>query len=130
MIGTKMRVLVTGSREITDEDLVFDALSDLFESEIRFDDFTVIHGNARGADKIAGQWARSLKRYGVHEEIHPADWDAHGKAAGPIRNQEMVDSGVDLCLAFFKDGAGNVGTSHCVNTAILAKIRIKRYTQS
>lgn len=47
----------------------------------------VIHGGARGADEGAGDWAKSEH---VPVVVCPADWKKHGKAAGPIRNREML----------------------------------------
>lgn len=121
------RILVTGSRDLTDTDLVHDALSEAFE---RYDgDVVVIHGGARGADRMAGAWARLMKRYGVKEAVFNADWRTNGRAAGPIRNQQMIDSKPDVVLAFYMEGAGNVGTSDCVKRARLAGLRVIEYTQ-
>lgn len=51
----------------------------------------LVHGDCpRGADAIAAHWAASHPE--VQVETHPADWDRFGRAAGPIRNQAMVDS--------------------------------------
>lgn len=79
-------------------------------------------------------------------EEHPADWtapcrDTCGKrdhrrpgrggveycpAAGDYRNQEMVDAGADVCLAFFKHGARNAGTADCARRAKAAGITVVR----
>lgn len=58
---------------------------------------TVISGEARGADTLGTDFA-VLNWTGY--EGYPADWDAHGKAAGHIRNQQMLDSGIDLAIEF------------------------------
>ena len=58
---------------------------------------TIVHGAARGADQLAAQAAREL---GMRVEGHRADWDTHGKAAGAIRNQQMLDSGAQRVIAF------------------------------
>lgn len=87
-----MRVLITGSREWADVATMCEEFCKLP------DDTVVIHGGARGADAMADRMAR-----GEHMavEVYPADWKAHGKAAGPIRNQKMLDEGKpDLVLAF------------------------------
>jgi len=50
------------------------------------------HGGCRGADIAAAQVAHTL---GWAVRVHEADWNAvgiHRKAAGPIRNREMVNS--------------------------------------
>jgi hypothetical protein len=58
----------------------------------------VIEGDAHGADRMAGEWAR---RHGVENTKFCADWDRLGRKAGPIRNQLMLDEGrPDLVVAF------------------------------
>ena len=71
---------------------------------------TLVHGDARGADRMAEHiWSE----VGEPVEAHPADWEKYGRAAGPKRNQEMLDSGVDLVLAF----PGGRGTADMVKRA-------------
>lgn len=133
------RIIVTGSRDLTDADLVLDVLSELFEEH---EDITVIHGGARGADSFAHQWAILMRKYGVKEEVYNADWRTHDAAcpawhhdlptcrmAGRRRNQQMVDRGADLVVAFYKGDSENRGTQHCVDRAHLARIRVLAYTQ-
>ncbi len=58
----------------------------------------VIHGNAPGADSLAGEWARAR---GVPVEAYPAEWDLYGRAAGHLRNRQMLDEGEpDIVIAF------------------------------
>lgn len=88
---------------------------------------TVVHGNAPGADGIANQWAieRNTGGYEVEPEAHPAQWTKHGRRAGPLRNQEMVDAGADLVLAFIKDNSP--GASHLVREARTAGIPVEEF---
>lgn len=48
----------------------------------------LLHGGARGADRAVGRAARQL---GWPVEVLPADWRRHGRAAGPIRNRELLE---------------------------------------
>lgn len=83
---------------------------------------TLIHGAARGADEIAGQIAED---YGdVTTVAFPADWDKHGKAAGPIRNQQMLDAGEPTVVVAFVDKqlALSRGTNDMVARAVKAGI--------
>jgi hypothetical protein len=83
-----------------------------------WDQITIIHGAARGADTLAGLFA---KMFGTKVEAYPADWDTHGKAAGPIRNQQMLDEGKpDLVVAF----PGGAGTKHMKETAARRGFRV------
>ena len=104
-----MRVLITGSRTWDNIDTIRDALRNVLSQD---GDITVVHGGARGADEIAGHVAREL---GMKVEVHPADWETHGRQAGLLRNAEMVDLGADLVLSFRKNYSR--GTTHCINLA-------------
>lgn len=101
------RVIVCGSRAWTDRARVADRLFFLPT------DAVIVHGAAKGADRIAEQEAQKL---GLLIESHPADWEAHGKRAGFIRNEKMAALGAHLCIAFW-DGRSR-GTLHMVNRAV------------
>ena len=49
----------------------------------------VMHGDARGADRLGGEWAKDR---GKKVKAFPANWSKHGKAAGFIRNEQMIES--------------------------------------
>jgi len=71
----------------------------------------IVHGDARGADIIAKVWALHV---GVEEKAYPANWKKHGRAAGPIRNSEMLEKEkIDLVVAF----PGGSGTADMVKKA-------------
>jgi len=74
---------------------------------------TIIHGAARGADRMAGEIATEL---GLRVVACPADWARYGKAAGLIRNRQMLDEyKPQLVLAFVQDWANSRGTQHTVS---------------
>lgn len=68
----------------------------------------VIEGGCKGADRLAAEAANEL---GIPVKPMPAKWGLYGKAAGPIRNREMLDEKPDLVLAFHFDIAGSSGTA-------------------
>jgi hypothetical protein len=88
----EIRLLVCGSRKWENKASIRQWLINWQErAQARGDSLVVMHGAAKGADSIAEEQAREL---GI--EVLPgfaADWAAHGKAAGPIRNQRMLDEG-------------------------------------
>jgi hypothetical protein len=78
----------------------------------------LIHGAAKGADALACRWAL---RNGLTINSFSANWKLHGKAAGPIRNQQMIDMGKpDLVIAF----PGGDGTADMVRRSIVANIEV------
>lgn len=96
-----MRILITGSRLWSREDVIAGALRDAWIEGGRPTDAILVSGACpTGADKIA---ERIWRRQGLPIEHHPADWKKYGRAAGPRRNQHMVDLGADICLAFILD---------------------------
>jgi YspA, cpYpsA-related SLOG family len=128
---TDYRILVTGSREFSDCATVCTELGHvmtmLMAADGPYPRIVVVHGAAKGADTLAEQAARA---FGMDVERHPADWATHGKGAGFIRNAEMVSLGASLCLAFYKQGAGNKGTDHCARLAEKAGIPVRRVTDA
>lgn len=75
-------------------------------------------GEAPGVDQM---WKRAGKELRWQSDPMPADWTALGKAAGPIRNQAMVDKGADLCIGIVTT-IESVGTRDCLQRAHLAGI--------
>ena len=86
----------------------------------------IAHGDCRGADKIAGSIAESLK---LQVLAFPADWEAHGKAAGPIRNRQMLTSVEPvLVLAFHNDIENSRGTKDMVGFAKACGVPVRVVT--
>jgi hypothetical protein len=117
------RILVTGSRLWDAPEIVYMALAATI-FKYGNEDVTIVHGGAKGADTIAGEFARFA---GHKEEIYKANWKEFGRGAGPIRNQQMVDSGADLCLAFLRPGSK--GTADCIKRAEKSGIPVKVYKE-
>lgn len=85
----------------------------------------MITGCANGADEWARMWVRGVQNYRDGPKASwlgfPANWKSHGKGAGPIRNQKMIDEGKpDLVLAF----PGGRGTADMVRRAKAAGVRV------
>ena len=119
-----MRVLVCGGRDYNDYEYVryfmddFCEIHGLSNNEYKMpNNITVIHGGAKGADSLVDQWA--VVNW-VPIEEYKADWDTHGRAAGPIRNQQMLDTGIDYVIAF----PGGKGTEHMKNIARKAGVTV------
>ncbi|WP_194819321.1 SLOG family protein [Nocardia sp. XZ_19_385] len=109
----EFRILVTGSRSWDNAVTIREALQ-----PYRTRGAVLVHGDAPGADRLA---AKIWTTWGGQVEAHPANWDAHGKAAGYRRNEQMVRFGADICLAFIRDHSP--GATHTVNLSTAAGIR-------
>lgn len=113
-----MRVLVCGDRHWKDLNMIFEALDKLPQGTV------IVHGAARGADRIAADLTEVL---GLSPEPHAAQWGKFGRGAGIIRNQQMLDSGIDLVLAFHDDLTHSKGTGDMVRRAMKASVRVKTF---
>jgi len=123
-----MIVIVTGGRDYAGDKLV--AELDGIHADAGID--ALIYGCARGADRIAQGWGMARVAAGdqIQLSLHEADWERHGKRAGPERNQRMVDAAVRiglgtsgvLCLV----APGGRGTADCVARALKAGIEVRR----
>jgi hypothetical protein len=113
-----MRIGVTGGRRYANFDRIYDTLK-LF-NYTPMGGHTLVYGGASGADDLAhGIVSESFY---WEQERFEADWERHGRAAGPIRNQQMVDSGLDLLIAF----QGGRGTEDMIRRAKAAGVLVLR----
>lgn len=124
--------LVCGGREFNDQTMFDSAMGDLLR--LRGCPTVVIHGDARGADRMAGEWAR---RMAIEPIPFPAKWTdlSHPDAvirvrkdgsrydakAGHRRNQQMLDEGKPALVVAFPGGAG---TADMVRRARAADIDV------
>ena len=112
-----MKVLVCGGMNFRNGELLVITLDPLYwghEPRITH----LIEGEAYGADKMSAWWASA---YDIKIERYPANWALHGKAAGYIRNKQMLEEGKpDLVIAF----PGGKGTADLLQKATRAKIEI------
>jgi hypothetical protein len=103
-----VRLLVTGGRTYWDEEELYRILDEIAED---YPISVVIHGDAAGADTLAGSWAKDR---GIPIIAVPADWQRLGRRAGPIRNRIMLEQcSPDLVVAF----PGGRGTYDMVKIA-------------
>lgn len=102
-----MKIVVTGGRDYTNREHLYRVLAALNPISIRVGDCPT------GVDKFVWDWVEG-KTTGI--KVYEADWAKHGRAAGPIRNQQMIRENQDanLVIAF----PGGNGTENCVRNAI------------
>jgi len=112
-----MRVLVCGGRDYADEELFEEVMENFEVTEI-------IQGGARGADRLAKQWAGDKR---IPEREFPADWGQYGKSAGHIRNHLMLIQGQpDMVIAF----PGGKGTANMIKQAKEAGVEVYEVSAS
>lgn len=107
-----IKVLVCGSRSITDRDWIFSQIDKYCNDFFRDFDITIIEGAARGVDQIARSYAIEK---GWNVEEYPAEWEKYGKSAGYIRNDVMVKK-ADAVLVLW-DGTSK-GTKHDIDLCV------------
>ena len=110
-----MRLLVCGAVEWDNRDVMWRRLGQLAP-------LVIGHGDARGADRLAGAWGR---RRGIEVVEFPADWRPSGRfdrGAGKRRNVVMYEAFEPDLVAAFKDAFDfsllTGGTEHMVRTAL------------
>jgi hypothetical protein len=155
-VGEPAIVLVTGSRQFTDQQRLDQALNAAWNQALArgFTDLVVVHGGARGADKLADSWARRRQNRGVSSRCFRADWDGpctaeckpghrrpkrggtYCPAEGNRRNQRMVEHvlgvgvpGGVLALAFFVEGLPCDGTRDCLRRVKAAGLPFQELLQ-
>lgn len=119
-----VKVIVAGGRDFDDYSKALPVLDELlfYKGDCKyFDGVTIVSGGARGADALGEQFAREFM---LPVMPFPADWNAHGKAAGPIRNVQMAEY-ADILVAFW-DGESR-GTKHMIDTALAHGLEVHVY---
>ena len=106
-----MRVIIAGSRDFNDYDFVVETIE---MSGLNIT--TVVSGGARGVDALGEQYAEEMN---LPLKVYPANWNEHGKSAGPIRNAKMAQN-ADALIAIW-DGESR-GTKNMIDTAHKRKL--------
>lgn len=112
------RLLVCGGRDFANRRWMFDALDSRLAHHRSRTGLVIIHGGARGADRLAGDWAAER---GVPCMVFPAAWAGIGKGAGPVRNGWMLEHGRPHGVLAFPGGSG---TADMVRRAIDAGVPV------
>lgn len=108
-----MKLMVCGSRSITDTTWVFEQIDNLIkEKSINLSDLILVDGGAKGVDTYAAHWANSKQ---VQIEWYRPDWAHYGRGAGIVRNKLMVQAS-DFCLILW-DGVSK-GTKNDIDLCI------------
>jgi hypothetical protein len=127
-----MRVIVCGGRDFEDRDFVYGWLDRLFAPDygpsedaqpwwLPRPDLFLVLGGARGVDRLAEDWATVNW---VRHIVYPAMWDLHGRAAGAIRNKEMLEEQRPEMVVAFPGGRGTEHMCRIAEEAGVAVLRI------
>lgn len=117
-----MRVLIYGGRDYVPTPAAWWWLECTVADLIEQEDITIVSGMAAGADSFGIAMAAF---FGSDLEQHPADWKTYGKAAGHVRNQQMLDSGIDLAIQF----PGGAGTADMRRRLDKVGVRVIEYEE-
>lgn len=101
-----MKVIIAGGREFNNYELLKRKCDSILS---KTDSPEIVSGKVKGADSLGELYAKENKLK-VHE--FSANWNMHGRAAGPIRNEEMGKFS-DSLIAFW-DGKSK-GTKHMID---------------
>ena len=122
-------IIIAGTRTYSDYDKLKQVCSDYISHLLKdgmseIDGITIVSGMAHGADSLGLRFA---KQCGMDCRTFPADWNTNGKAAGPIRNEEMAkfavaDGAYGVLIAFW-DGKSK-GTDSMIKLAEQYKLKV------
>jgi len=104
------KVIIAGSREYRDYPQLAQACLHLLQNKPH-ELIEIVSGCANGADTLGERFAHE---FGLPVARFPADWDTHGRSAGPLRNIEMAEY-ADALIAF--PIGKSTGTRHMIRSA-------------
>lgn len=120
-----MRLIIAGSRDFND----YDSLSYFVEqfikdNDLTYDDLEIVSGHCKGVDLLGEQFA---EEHNIPIKVFPANWKKYGRAAGPMRNTEMIkyanESNSGAVLAFW-DGESK-GTANTIRNSEKAGLLVE-----
>ena len=114
LFGEQARIIVAGGRDFDNYILLSETMDSVLE-RYTVSEVSIVSGCCQGADTLGERYA---KEHGIPVVRFPADWQAYGKAAGPIRNRKMAEyasEGEGVLVAFW-DG-GSRGTASMIRLA-------------
>ncbi len=112
------RILVCGGRDWSNQTMTTGVLDGFREQYHEKDKpIVIVEGGAQGADTLAKEYAI---KHDIPFEEYRAEWNKYGRAAGPVRNSQMLNSGIDVVIAF----PGGRGTHDTIGKAEKMGIRV------
>jgi hypothetical protein len=126
-----VRIIIAGGRTFDNypalSNFCWDALKKIGVNNPSSENVTILSGGAKGADGLGEKFARENR---LNLELFSADWKTYGRAAGPIRNKQMLEEGRADYLFAFWDGK-SAGTKNMIDHAKgelgHQKVLVKRY---
>lgn len=109
-----MKVIIAGSREITDFNLLVKAINKAHDEE-GISVGEIVSGGARGIDTLAEQFANEASIPITVIPVTTYEWSTIGKSAGILRNIKLLNTGANALIAIW-DGKSK-GTKHMINIA-------------
>lgn len=109
------RIAVTGGRDYAN----YDKVKEVFDIYQITSDDTIVEGGASGLDRLC---AKEAYKRGIPIEEYLPNWNDLGRRAGPMRNKEMMQSGIDYLIAF----PGGAGTKNCIREAYRNNVPVYR----
>lgn len=111
-----MKLAIVGSRNFTD----YNMMCKFIESKFDISDIdAIVSGGAKGADKLAERFAAN---HNLLLLVKEADWKHYGRAAGPMRNKQIIGE-ADAVVAF--PSHSSKGTLNSMNLARKACKRLE-----
>ena len=120
----EIRIIIAGTRTFEDYGLLKDRVDRIIlglREDFPGKRIVIVTGAAKGADQLGSRYAR--ERVLALREF-PANWRAYGRAAGPIRNQQMLDyilQATPVLIAFWNGKSR--GTKNMIDTAKRAGVK-------
>ena len=108
-----MQVIIAGGRDYHNYETLLEAIA-----ASQFDITTVVSGGAKGVDALGERYADEMNKT---LNVFEADWETHGRAAGPIRNRKMSENAEALIAIW--DGQSR-GTKNMIETATKKGLRV------